>query len=98
MKDITLRVRVSHRGGGIEIALDTLGFEDEKMTAYQNHLGGGMLGRIGNDCTIEDWSDNDVLLGIADKLSKYFYSLAHHDEEWVRSLFKENQSRPLSAY
>ena len=34
---ITLRLEVSHRGGGIEIDLTTLGFKGEKMSAYQNY-------------------------------------------------------------
>jgi len=97
-EDITLRVKVSHRGGGIEISLDTLGFKGERMTAYQNYLGGGMLGRIGNDCTVEDWSDNDKLLKIAYSLSEYFHSLTNHDDEWEESSFEENKLRPISAY
>ncbi|MCP3699494.1 MAG: hypothetical protein GY920_13220, partial [Aliivibrio sp.] len=45
-----LRESISPRGGGVEISLDNFGYPGEKMTAYQNYLGGGMLGSIGNDC------------------------------------------------
>ena len=40
---ITLRSKISSRGGGIEISLNSLGFRDMKMSAYQNYLGGGLL-------------------------------------------------------
>ena len=55
IKDNVLREQLSSQGGGVEIDLTYFGYEGEKMTAYQNYLGGGMLGRIENDCTIEDW-------------------------------------------
>ena len=45
----------SHRGGGVELDLTTFGYEDEFLSAYQNYLGGGMLGCVGNSCTVEDW-------------------------------------------
>jgi len=52
-EEITLRMDVSRRGGGgIEIDFSSLGYPGEKMTAYQNYLGGGMLGSIGSSNTI----------------------------------------------
>ena len=50
-----LRQQVSTRGGGVEIDLTPFGYKYMKMTAYQNYLGGGMLGSINNDCTLRDW-------------------------------------------
>lgn len=98
-KEITLRESITYRGGGIEISLDTFGFENEKMTAYQNYLGGGMLGRILNDCTINGWSQNDRLIEISEDLSRYFHSLTNHsDSEWESATFEENQKRPTSNY
>ena len=44
-----IRKEVSPRGGGIEIALKKWGYPNGKMTAYQNYLGGGMLGRVDGD-------------------------------------------------
>jgi len=93
MKYTIIRQELSHRGGGIEIALDNFGFEDEKMTAYQNYLGGGMLGRILNDCTINGWSQNEKLVEIAEDLSQYFHSLIQPEDDW-----NETQRMPLSAY
>lgn len=95
----TLRLQASHRGGGIEIDLSAWGFRGGKMTAYQNYLGGGMLGRINNDCTIRDWQENDKLVKIAEQLARYFHEITNHDEdEWESASFEENQSRPTSAY
>lgn len=34
----------SYRGGGVELDLTAFGYEDEFLSAYQNYLGGGMLG------------------------------------------------------
>lgn len=96
---VTLRKEISSRGGGIEISLDTLGFKGVKMTAYQNYLGGGMLGRVENSCTISDWKTEPKLVEIAEQLRKYFFSLTNPDEEyWEHTTFEQNQSMPISAY
>lgn len=96
---ITLRQQISHRGGGIEISLDKFGYEGERMTAYQNYLGGGMLGRINNDCTIRDWQDDPKLCEIAEKLAIYFHGLTNPDEDqWESVTFEQNQNLPTSGY
>lgn len=94
-----LRQRIDYRGGGVEIDLTDFGYEGEKMTAYQNYLGGGMLSRIGNDCTISDWVDDEKLLSIADILARYYHEKTNelHDE-WSSTTFEQVQNRPLSAY
>ena len=68
-----LQERYSSRGGGIEIDLTPFGYEGEKMTAYQNYLGGGMIGRVQNECTILFWEDKDELCELADELNRYYY-------------------------
>ena len=98
-ESITLKKVVSTRGGGIEISLDTLGFTDEKMTAYQNYLGGGMLGKVANDCTIKDWKTNVQLLEISEQLKIYYFNLTNPDEgNWERQSFEQNQRLCVSAY
>ena len=97
-EDITLRLQISSRGGGIEIDLTPLGYEGERMTAYQNYLGGGMLGRIANDCTISDWQDDCALSDIAEELRQYFHSLTNPEDTWEDMSYEQNQSLPLSAY
>tara|TARA_R110002020_G_scaffold325866_1_gene541600 strand:+ start:593 stop:889 length:297 start_codon:yes stop_codon:yes gene_type:complete len=93
-----LRQKYSSKGGGIEIDLTPFGYEDEKMTAYQNYLGGGMLGSIGNDCTIIDWETDDKLVDISKHLSMYFHSLTNPDDEFEGMSFEKRQSLPTSAY
>ena len=101
----TLRADYGHRGGGIEIDLTPFGFEDEKMSAYQNYLGGGMLGRICSSNTINretmivEASLQEQIDKIALELKKYFHSLTNHSEdEWENQSFEENQKMPISGY
>jgi len=99
IKNTTLRIQASYRGGGVEIDLTEWGYPGEKMTAYQNYLGGGMLGRIGNDSTIRNWRNDDTLVEIADNLARYFHNITNHeDDEWESATFEQNQNRPASAY
>lgn len=95
---VVLRQQISYRGGGIEIDLEPYGYEGQAMTAYQNYLGGGLLGAIQNDCTITDWQDDTELQAIAEKLSRYFHSLTVHEDEWESCTYEQNQKRPTSAY
>lgn len=100
-QEITLRIEASRRGGGVEIDLTTLGYEDEKMTAYQNYLGGGMLGRIGNSCTIRDWKNDPKLVDIADQLARYLHSITNEQaadyDEWNGADFDDLQNRNSSS-
>lgn len=96
---VVLRQKISTRGGGIEIDLEPYGYEGHAMTAYQNYLGGGMLGAIQNDCTIDDWNDDSELQSIAEDLSRHFHELTRHDwDEWEDATYEQNQNRPSSAY
>lgn len=104
---ITLRLEASRRGGGIEIDLSSLGFKGERMAAYQNYLGGGMLGSICVNDTIRRQSYRDVQIdkvnkkldAIGEQLMKYFHSLTNHEgDEWEEATFEQNQKRPVSAY
>ena len=95
---ITIRQELSTRGGGIEISLDTLGYENEKMTAYQNYLGGGMLGRITNDCTIKNWQEDKKLVEIAEGLKQYFHSLTNPEEGYESVSYEQNQKLPVAGY
>lgn len=103
IEENTLRLEASHRGGGIEIdASDYLLTPDAKMTAYQNYLGGGMLGAVRFDCNIRDWENTEIaerVTELADHLMQYFHNLTNpEDDEWESATFEQNQSRPESAY
>lgn len=93
-----LRQQITTRGGGIEIDLTPFGYKYMKMTAYQNYLGGGILGSIANDCTLRDWEDDLKLVDIAKHLSMYFYKLTNTDDEYEGMSFEDRQSLPTSAY
>ena len=95
---ITLRLQVSSRGGGIEVSLDTLGFKGVRMTAYQNYLGGGMLGAVANSCSLRGWETNEKLRKIAKQLREYYFNLTNPEDEWAHVTFEQNQSMAVSAY
>jgi len=101
---ITLRSQISSRGGGIEISLDTLGFKGQKMAAYQNYLGGGLLGKVCANNTIEAYNkpctdkQKAKLDKIAEQLKQYFHSLTNPDTEWEGQTYEKNQNMPTSAY
>lgn len=103
-KFIILRERITSRGGGIEIDLSPFGYPGEKMSAYQNYLGGGILGRIQSDDTIRKSSpfvELEVckeLDKIAEVLKKKFHRLTNPDSEWESMSYEQNQKLPKSAY
>lgn len=96
MKDLIanniLREKYSSRGGGIEIDLTDFGYDGEKMTAYQNYLGGGMLGSVNNDCTISGyWQHDNDLQEIQRNLNEYYC-------EQIGATTEDFSNRPTSAY
>lgn len=99
----TIRSEITSRGGGIEIDLTEFGIKNEKMTAYQNYLGGGMLGKISSSNTINakhsfvEESLQKQLDEIAEELKKYFHTLTN-PSEWDERSYLQNQSMPVSAY
>lgn len=99
-EEITLRFKSSSRGGGIEIDLSSIAkkYQRQKMTAYQNYLGGGLLGSIQNDCTIKDWRENANLCRIASQLSKYYFDMTNDEEDEFNNDFENLQLRSESAY
>ncbi len=104
-ESITLRKEISHRGGGIEIDLTTLGYEGERMVAYQNYLGGGMLGKVDAHDSIRakhkivELSLATELDEIAEQLKQYYFSLTNPDEEeWESLTYEQNQKMPISGY
>ncbi len=102
--EITLRQEITERGGGIEIDLTRFGFKGEKMAAYQNYLGGGLLGKIEANNTIEAYKKPCTekqaakLNKIAERLKKYFHSLTNPQTEWEEQSYIQNQRMPVSAY
>jgi len=103
IEENTLRCEASYRGGGIEIDVSSLFGEDCKMSAYQNYLGGGMLGSIQSNCNFDTESLSEAkqkkCFDLADELKRYFHNLTNHeDDEWESQTYDVNQSMPTSAY
>jgi hypothetical protein len=85
----------SSRGGGVELDLTAFGYEDEYLSAYQNYLGGGMLGGVGNSCTVEDWRMDEKLVRLAEKLTDY-YENRMRELEYIDGYNEITLGRPLS--
>lgn len=104
IEEHTLRCEASGRGGGIEIDAQFM-FEyidDAKMTAYQNYLGGGLLGAICSSNNFESEvkpEDRAKFEQLTVELKKYFHNLTNHEgDEWEEQSFEQNQHVPVSAY
>lgn len=103
-EEVTLRSEISSRGGGIEIDLTRFGFKGEKMAAYQNYLGGGLLGRVMANNTIQARNKPCTekqaakLAKIEERLKQYYHSLTNPDTEWEGQTYEKNQMMPSSAY
>lgn len=102
--EVTLNIKVSERGGGVEIDLTRFGFSGQKMSAYQNYLGGGMLGKVCANDTIRAYDkpctekQNAKLDRIAERLKKYYHNLTNPDTEWEGQSYEVNQKMSVSAY
>ena len=92
IKNAVIREKYTTRGGGIEIDLTQYGYVDEKMSAYQNYLGGGISGGIANDCTIKDWNSDMDLIDIAFELKILYCKRSGLDTSFL------DVNRPISAY
>ena len=103
-EEITLRIKVSERGGGVEIDLTRYGFKQQQMSAYQNYLGNGMLGKVCVNDTIREFNrpcsnkQKIKLDKIGEELKRYYFDLTNPDTEWERQTYEQNQTIPVSAY
>ena len=101
---ITLRSQITSRGGGMEIDLTSLGFKGEKMSAYQNYLGGGMLGKVCSDNTIRAFNkpctekQKQELAEIEEQLKQYFHNITNPNTEWESQTYEKNQNMPTRVY
>ena len=99
----TLRLDASSRGGGIEIDVSELFGEGCKMSAYQNYLGGGLLGAIQSDINfIPSEEQKKDVLKLSEELKRYFHDITNEEaseyDEWNGMSYEKNQSMPLSGY
>lgn len=99
----TLRLEASYRGGGIEIDVSGLFGADCKMSAYQNYLGGGLLGAVQSDINfIPSEEQKADVLELAERLKRYFHDITNEEaseyDEWNGMSYEQNQSMPTSGY
>lgn len=98
------REQISHRGGGVEIDLSQFGFKSgSRMSAYQNYLGGGMLGAIQSNHNMFNETfnktQNNKIHKLSDILKRYLHDQTNHeDDEWESATYEQNQMRPVSGY
>jgi hypothetical protein len=85
----------SYRGGGVELDLTAFGYEDEFLSVYQNYLGGGMPGSVGNSCTVEDWRMDEKLVRLAEGLTEY-YQERMEELEYIDEYDEITVGRPMS--
>jgi hypothetical protein len=103
-KKSVLREEIRSRGGGVEIDLSSFGFEGEKMAAYQNHLGGGMMGKVCCNDTIRSHSFYVTSKDLEDKLDKIsealkkFYIELYNEKFGVDASVEDFENMPVSAY
>ena len=89
------REDISPRGCGVELDLTAFGYEDEFLSAYQNYLGGGMLGSVGNSCTIEDWRNDHKLVRLGEELRDH-YENRMYELECIDEYNEVTVGRPVS--
>lgn len=95
-----------YRGGSIKVNVAELFPEitDEQpiIGAYQNYLGGGMLGAVvgASQFNFDDLTAKHKVIAERLKLEckLYLHNQTNHEDEWETSTFDENQTRSISAY
>jgi hypothetical protein len=90
------REEYSYRGGGCELDLTEYGYEDEFLSAYQNYLGGGVLGSVGNSCTVEGWQNDPKLFELARQLREYLWERMN-DYGYLDEYNEVTDDRPVSC-
>jgi hypothetical protein len=95
LQDNITREQLSARGGGVELDLTAFGYEDEYLSAYQNYLGGGLLGGVANSCTVEGWEYDDKLVRLAERLRDY-YQERMEELEYIDEYNEVTIGRPVS--
>ncbi len=103
IEDNIIRIDASRRGGGIEIDVSSLFGEGCKMTAYQNYLGGGLLGAIQSDINFMPSEEQKAdVLELSEELKRYFHEITNEEaseyDEWSEMSYEKNQSMPTSGY
>jgi len=103
IEDNIIRIDASRRGGGIEIDVSELFGEGCKMSAYQNYLGGGLLGAVQSDINFMPTEEQKAdVLKLSEELKRYFHEITNEEaseyDAWNEMSYEKNQSMPSSGY
>ena len=95
----------SGRGGKVKVDVSELFpyVSDPVMGAYQNYLGGGMLGAVIGGAMFDpsELHKRDIpkFVAVKEACKVYLHNQTNHvDDEWEEQSYKQNQSMPVSAY
>jgi hypothetical protein len=101
----TVKNDVSSRGGTLKVDTSELFpyIDDCFVCAYQNYLGGGMLGAVVGVSTFLpsrlNKKDLQVYEDIKDTCKEYVFNCSNHEgDEWEEQSYIQNQNMPVSAY
>ena len=103
----TIECDASHRGGGIKVDVSelfpTIEPENAIMGAYQNYLGGGLLGCIVGGAQFEpkelSAKDQKVFFEVKETIKKYYHNLTNNvGDQWEEMSYEKNQNMPVSGY
>lgn len=103
IEDNIIRIDASRRGGGIKIDVSELFGEGCKMSAYQNYLGGGLLGAVQSDINFMPTEEQKAdVLKLSEELKRYFHEITNEEaseyDVWNEMSYENNQSMPSSGY
>jgi hypothetical protein len=98
----------SRRGGSIKIDVSELFpyIEEAVMGAYQNYLGGGLLGAVVGASMFNPEElkkeDQDLFHELKEQIKEYFFNITNDEateyDEWNNQGYMDNQNMPVSAY
>lgn len=101
-----VKIEAGYRGGVLKIDVSDLFpyIKDEKiMGAYQNYLGGGMLGCVVGASMFNPENlqkkDKKIYKKMIEECKKFLHKETNHvGDEWEEDSYEDNQKRPVSAY
>lgn len=99
-------IDASRRGGTIKVDVSELfDVEDEDaiIGAYQNYLGGGMLGAVQFGSMFAPTEEQAELFAtFKEAVKKVFHEITNTEagewDEWAESSYEQNQARAVSGY
>lgn len=108
IEEHTTELDYTRRGGNLKVNASSLFpyIENATVGAYQNYLGGDMLGAVIGVAMFTPnelkRKDKKVFKELLEACKKYFHEVTNEVatdyDEWSTSSYEQNQNRPKSAY